>query len=129
MKRSIFTTTMICLLVAVTMAAPIAAQSGHASASSQSPTPHPTADADLTVLVQQLSQEVKTLKLEVLKLQVELQQSKVTQWEHELEKTQAEKRQAEVQEREITHELAELEEHLSLASLTPEERAELSAAK
>jgi chromosome segregation ATPase len=129
MKRSIFPIIMICLLMTITLAVRAVAQSGHTSSSNSSSISHSTEDANLAAWVRQLSQEVKLLKLEVLKLQLELQQTKVAQLEHELQKTQAEKGKAETQEKELNHELAGLDERLSLPSLPPEEQAEISTIK
>ncbi len=82
-----------------------------------------------TALLRQLAAEVKTLKAEVFKLQLELQQARVARWERELQQTLADKQKLEGKSAEIAAELATLDQHLSLPSLTPEERAEMEKSR
>jgi hypothetical protein len=80
-------------------------------------------------LVGQLAAEVKTLRMEVHKLQLAWQQAQVAQLERELQQAQAGKQRLEQQEREFNRELTELTELLGRPDLEAEERAELEAMK
>jgi chromosome segregation ATPase len=85
--------------------------------------------AALTALLNQLAHEVKTLKLEVCKLQLELQREKIAQLEGELQQAQIDKERMGEREGELKQEIAAVEQHLGQATLPAEERTELEAAK
>jgi len=89
----------------------------------------PSNQAADAALLRQLAAEVKTLKAEVFRLQLELQQARVARWERELERALADKQKLESKGAEIADELATLDQHLSLPSLTPEEREEMEKSK
>jgi len=85
--------------------------------------------SNLSLTVKQLAAEVKTLKAEVFKLQLELQQSKVEQLERELQEARAARRRMEERDNESQREMAALDERLSQPIFENEERIELETAK
>jgi hypothetical protein len=82
-----------------------------------------------TALLRQLMQEVKALKLEVYKLQLELQRGKIAQLEGELQQARSDQERLGGRESEFKQEIAEMEQQLGQETLTAEERMELEAAK
>lgn len=89
----------------------------------------PNNQATDAALLRQLAVEVKALKADVFKLQLELQQAKVARWELELQQALTDKQKLESDGAEIADELATLDQHLGLPSLTSEERAEMEKSK
>src|SRR5215813_7919140 len=81
------------------------------------------------MVVKQLASDVKTLKAEVLKLRLELQQSKVERLECELKEVRTAKQQAEERDDEFQREMTALDERLSQPIYENDERIELEAAK
>ena len=89
----------------------------------------PNNQATDAILLQQLAAEVRMLKAEVFKLQLELQQARVMRWERELQQALADKQKLESKSAGTADELATLDQHLSLPLLTPEEREEMEKSK
>lgn len=85
--------------------------------------------SNLLVVVKQLAAEVKTLKSEVFKLKLELQQSKVERLERELKEARTARQRMEERDNEFQREMAAMDERLSQPIYENEERIELETAK
>ena len=77
----------------------------------------------------QLVAEIKTLKYELKTLQLEQQRMKVVPLERELAQMMARRQRLEAQETTMSQEMAQLEQHLWEAPLSPEERKELETSR
>jgi len=77
----------------------------------------------------QLAAEIKTLKYELKTLQLELQRMRVVPLERELVQVMARRQRLEAQETTMSQEMAQLEQHLGEAPLSPEERKELETSR
>jgi len=85
--------------------------------------------ANLSVVVKQLAAEMKTLKTEVFKLKLELQQAMMERLERDLQEVRANKQRMEERGNEFQREMAALDERLSQPIYENEERMELENAK
>jgi chromosome segregation ATPase len=81
-----------------------------------------------TALTRLLAIEVTKLKLEVTELKLELQQTKVAKLEKDLQQLQTDKRKLTTRQFELQHEVATINQHLTLP-LAAEEREELESRK
>ena len=83
--------------------------------------------ADTTALLGQLTLGLKELQAEVVKLQLELQRTRLIEVKRETDRAQAESRRLGGQELALKRQAASLEKRLAQAELPSEERAELEA--
>lgn len=79
--------------------------------------------------VSQLVTEIKMLKYELKTLQLEQQRMRVVPLERELAQVMARRQRLEAQEITMSQEMAQLEQHLGEAPLSPEERKELETSR
>jgi chromosome segregation ATPase len=95
--------------------------------------PGPVAGADLGAqsadqpALKEMINQLRKLRLELLEQRVENQEGNILQLERELQQVGADQQRLEQQEREQAEALAQLEQRLSEAQLTPEDRHELEA--
>jgi hypothetical protein len=126
MKRARLITATLCLLILTSIASFAQAVDSNNPAN---PNASNQPASNLLPVVRQLAAEVKTLKTEVFKLKLELQQSKVDQLERELQAVKTTRQRMEERDNESQREAAALDERLSQPIYENEERMELEAAK
>jgi chromosome segregation ATPase len=83
----------------------------------------------LRAAVAQLTSELKALKLDVLRLQIEAVQARLDQAENGWRVTQQEQQRLEEEDRELGQEVQELDAQLLQPTLSPEMRADIVQAK
>jgi hypothetical protein len=84
---------------------------------------------DLAAQAGRLTEEVRSLKIELLTFRLELQQAKLAQLGREFEIARTAERQLEVQEQKINQELTEFDQRLGETDLEPSERSQLETSK
>ena len=107
-----------------------AVSSAHAQTpSGSSRSPIQTETESVQKNVNQLVTEIKMLKYELKTLHLEQQRMRVVLLERELAQVMARRQRLEAQETTMSQEMAQLEQHLVEAPLSPEERKELETSR